>query len=61
MTQAARKVLEQFDSLPDPERAEVLVELLRRAASTPHESPGDDDLTAAADEVFAELDRREKA
>jgi hypothetical protein len=61
MTQAAKKLLEEFDALPDRERTEVLAELLRRAASAAHEPPSDDDLVAAADELFAELDRRENA
>jgi hypothetical protein len=59
MTQAAKTLLAEFDALPDRERTEVVTELLRRAASTAHETPSDDDLVAAADELFAELDRRE--
>jgi hypothetical protein len=59
MTLAAKKVLEDFDALPDQERAEVLAELLRRAALAHHDLPEDTDLTAAADRLFVELDRRE--
>jgi hypothetical protein len=61
MTQAAKKLLDEFEALPDQERAEVLAELLRRAALAPHELPADDDLTAAADRLFVELDRREQS
>jgi hypothetical protein len=59
MTQAAKKLLDAFDALPDQERAEVLSELLRRAALSPHDLPTEEDLTAAADHLFRELDQRE--
>jgi hypothetical protein len=59
MTQAAKKLLEAFDALPDQARAEVLAELLRRAALAHHDLPNDDDLTATADHLFRELDQRE--
>lgn len=61
MTQAVKKVLDEIEALPAQERAELLAELFRRAASTPHKLPTDDDLVVAADELFAELDRRERA
>jgi hypothetical protein len=59
MTQAAKKLLEEFDGLEDQDRAEVLAELMRRIALAPHDLPDDDDLAAAADRLFVELDRRE--
>jgi hypothetical protein len=59
MTQAAQKLLEQFDALQEGDRAEVLAELLRRVAVSPHDLPDPDDLVAAADQIFVELDRRE--
>lgn len=61
MTQAARKLLEEFEALQDEDRAEVLAELLRRIALGPHDLPDSDDLTAAADRLFVELDRREQS
>jgi hypothetical protein len=61
MTQAAKKLLEEFDALQDAERAEVLAELLRRVALAPHDLPDSDDLTAAADRLFVDLDRREQS
>jgi hypothetical protein len=61
MTQAARKLLEEFDALQDSDRAEVLAEVLRRVALAPHDLPDADDLTAAADRLFVELDRREQS
>ena len=61
MTQGAKKLLEEFETLPEPDRAEVLLELLRRTALAPHDLPDSDDLTAAADRLFLELDRREQS
>jgi hypothetical protein len=61
MTQAAKKLLEEFDALQDRDQAEVLTELLRRLALAPHDLPDSDDLTAAADRLFVELDRREQS
>jgi hypothetical protein len=61
MTQAAKKLLDEFDALQEGDRAEVLAELLRRVALSPHELPDSDDLVAAADEIFVELDRRERS
>ena len=59
MSGGAKNVLDAFEQLPPSERDEVVVELLRRAAASPHESPSDDELLRAADDVFLELDRRE--
>jgi hypothetical protein len=61
MTQAAKKLLDEFEALPDREREDVLAALLRWAATAAHEGPTDDELVAAADEAFADLDRREKS
>lgn len=60
MTQAAKKLLEEFEALEDRDQVEVLAELLRRVALAPHDLPGAEDLTAAADRLFVELDRREQ-
>jgi hypothetical protein len=60
MTQAAKKLLEEFEALQDADRAEVLAELLRRVALAPHDLPDDDELSTAADRLFTELDRREQ-
>jgi hypothetical protein len=59
MTQAAEKFLSDFDELPAQDRAEVLRELLRRLTAAPYDLPSDDDLVAAADQLFVELDRHE--
>lgn len=59
MTQAARKLIEEFDALPEHDRSEIVAELARRVAQAPHDLPNDQDLLAAADRLFIELDRRE--
>ena len=47
MTEAARKLLDEFDALPDRDRSELFAELVRRVALAPHDLPQDDDLVAA--------------
>jgi len=59
VTHATQKLLEEFEALPDQDRSELVAELARRVALTPHDLPQDDDLVAAADHLFTELDRRE--
>ncbi|MGH2396724.1 MAG: hypothetical protein ACRDFW_06990 [bacterium] len=61
MTRKAKMLLDEFDALPDQERAEIVAELLRRAALEPHDLPNADDLTSAADHLFVGLDRREQS
>jgi len=55
-----RRLLELFDSLPEPDKRSAVVEILRR------NPPGDGDLHAAqldglADELFSALDAAEAA
>jgi len=59
MTETGKKLLDTFDSLPENERQEVALEILRRTAFAEHNVPSESELTAAADEVFLELDTRE--
>lgn len=59
MTQAARKLIEEFEALPERDRLEIVAELTRRVAQAPHDLPSDEDLLAAADRLFTELDRCE--
>ena len=61
MTQATQKLLDEFDALPDEDRAELVAALLRRTAFAPHDLPQDDDLVASADRLFVELDRHEQS
>lgn len=61
MTQATQKLLDEFDALPDQERAELVAELVRRATFASHDLPQDDDLVASADRLFVELDRQDQS
>ena len=61
MTQATKKLIEAFEALPDRDRSEVVAELARRVALAPHDVPDDNDLVAAADRLFTELDRGERS
>jgi hypothetical protein len=60
MSHAAEKLINEYEALPQPARQEVLAEMLRRAALEPHDLPSEDDLVAAADQLFRELDHREQ-
>jgi hypothetical protein len=59
VTQAAKKLIEEFEALPERDRSEIVAELARRVAQAPHDVPNHDDLLAAADRLFTELDRNE--
>lgn len=59
MTQAARKVLETFDALPEDDKQAVTVEILRRAPLEDYSELNDSELVLAAEQVFLELDREE--
>lgn len=59
MTQAARQLLDEFETLSQPERQEVVVEILRRTVGEDYSASEDRELLLAADQIFLELDRRE--
>ncbi len=59
MTDAARQLIDSFEALPEQEKHEVLVQLLKRLMDFPYSSPSDEELTHAADLVFQDYDRRE--
>jgi hypothetical protein len=61
VTQATKKLLEACEALPEQERSELVAELARRVAHAPHDGPSDDDLLAAADQLFVDLDQRERS
>jgi hypothetical protein len=61
MSRGAEAIIAALDELPPAEREEVVAELLRRVALSEHAAPSDDELTAAADQVFKALDRRENS
>jgi len=59
MTQAAKQLIESFESLPESDKQSVAVEILRRTTSDSYPALADEDLVLAADQVFLDLNRRE--
>jgi len=60
MTPVVEKLMAEMEALPERQRQEVIVALLQRAKTEPHNLPEDADLVATADALFQELDRREQ-
>ena len=58
MTTAVQQLLDSFDALPDSDKKEAAVEILRRVSSTEGDLPHDA-LVGAADELFRGLDAEE--
>ena len=54
-------ILAELEELPASEREEVVSKFLRRVALSEHAAPSDDELIAAADQVFQDLDRHENS
>jgi hypothetical protein len=61
MSTAAAHLLKEFDKLPPDAQKELSNAILHRTAHFDYDIPSDDELTAAAREVFAILDREEEA
>lgn len=59
MSRRSEAIIAAFEKLQPTEREEVVTELLRRVAISEHSAPDDEELVAAADEVFQALDRLE--
>lgn len=59
MTAMARQLLDSFDALPDAEKHEVAVEILRRLGRGAEGDLPDSALVEAADELFRALDAQE--
>ena len=59
MTAATKKLLDEIEALPDPDRSELVAEIARRMAMAAHDLPRDEDLAATADRLLADLDRQE--
>lgn len=59
MNAVAKRVLEEFDSLPTSEQQIVASEILRRTATADHEPLDDDQLVQQAEELFQILDEAE--
>ncbi len=58
--ETVKELLNAFDALPEAERHAAAAELLRRVLQDESGDVGEDALTAAAEELFLELDAREK-
>jgi hypothetical protein len=61
MSPAANDILKSIDSLPEPERHSLTVELLRRVLDKDSPTLSDDQLLMAAEELFQQLDAQEAA
>lgn len=59
MTEAAQRLLRSFRALSQADQHDVLVSLLRLPIEAEYEPPADEELMAAADDVFRELDKAE--
>ena len=59
MTTVGKHILEDFANLPDPEKREVLANLLRISREIEYPQASDEELAASADALFLEYDRRE--
>jgi hypothetical protein len=59
MTTAARQLLDSFDALPEADKHQVAVEILRRFSGTTEGDLPESALVEAADELFRALDAEE--
>ena len=59
MTANGKHIIDDFEKLPDGEKREVLARILTVSKHIEYPAIGDDELSAAADQVFLEYDRRE--
>ena len=59
MTSVGKHIVEDFANLPDPEKREVLANLLRISRHIEYPEVSDEELVASADALFLEYDRRE--
>ncbi len=60
MTSTGKHIVDDFESLPDPEKREVLSNLLKISRDIDYPEVADQELVAAADAVFVEYDRMEQ-
>ncbi len=60
MTSRVQEILHLFDLLSDGDKQEVLAEILRREPVGEVPPLSDSDLVGAAEEIFLQLDSREK-
>ena len=60
MSTVIAQLLEEFEKLPLDAQREFSAAILHRTAHFDYDAPSDEELTAAAREVFAMLDREEE-
>jgi hypothetical protein len=56
----AQHLIDDFEALPDPAKREVLAELVRISRHIDYPPISDEELLAAADEVFGSYDEDER-
>lgn len=61
MTAGGKHIVDDFRDLPDVEKREVLVNLLRISKDLEYPEVSDEELVASAEQIFLEYDRRESA
>lgn len=59
MTSVGKNIVDDFQGLPDPEKREVLANLLRISRNIDYPDLTDDEILASADALFLEYDRHE--
>ncbi len=59
MTSAVRNLLQAYDSLPEPDKRELVAEILRRSVKVDFAPLSEEDLLQTANDLFLELDQRE--
>jgi hypothetical protein len=59
MTISVQQLLDTFDALPDPDKHQAMVEILRRVGASTQGDLPDAALVEAADELFRALDAEE--
>ena len=59
ITTLVKELLSTFDSLPESERLEMAVEILKRVTNLDFPPLSDEDLVCNAEELFFELDQQE--
>lgn len=60
MTAEAKHVIDDFRSLPDTAKREVLAELVRISRDFDYPEMSDEELVSAANDVFLAYDKREE-
>ena len=61
MSEAAQRFLRSFKALPQNDQHDVPVSLLRLPIEADYSAPSDEELVAAADAVFLEIEKAERS